>query len=60
MRDSTADLRAAAFRVLGENPRLRLSYADGMGAAVARDEQVDAVFALDTDFRELGFRLEPG
>ncbi len=30
-----------------------------MGVAVARDEEVDAVFGLDTDFRELGFRLEP-
>jgi predicted nucleic acid-binding protein len=60
LRESTAGLRAAAFGVMEENPRLRPSYADCMGVAVARDEEVDAVFGLDTDFRELGFRLEPG
>jgi predicted nucleic acid-binding protein len=60
VRDGSPALRAAAFAILEQHPRLRLSYADAMGAAVARDENVDGVFALDTDFRHLGFPLEPG
>ncbi len=37
----------------------RLSYADGIGAAIAEERRVDAVFGLDNDFRVMGFALEP-
>lgn len=38
---------------------LRLSYADCVGAVVAKEARAAAVFGLDHDFRVLGFNLEP-
>jgi predicted nucleic acid-binding protein len=40
-------------------PDLKLSYADAVGAVVAREVRAAAVFGLDDDFRHLGFALEP-
>lgn len=57
--DTDAALRRSAFRVMERFADLRLSYADCMGAAVARRFAADAVFGLDHDFRLLGFALEP-
>lgn len=59
IRDSDAKLRAAAFDFMAHYADLRLSYADAMGAAVAREAKASAVFGLDDDFRVLGFSLEP-
>lgn len=59
VRESDTDLRVAALELIASSPRLRLSYADAVGATVAREVTADAVFAFDTDFRDLGFRLEP-
>jgi predicted nucleic acid-binding protein len=38
---------------------LAVSYTDAVGAVIARERQVDAVFGLDNDFRIMGFTLEP-
>lgn len=38
---------------------LALSYADAVGAVVARRVRADAVFALDNNFRIMGFTVEP-
>lgn len=59
IRESSADLRRSAFGVLEQYEALRLSYADAVGAVVAREGRADAVFGLDSDFRVLGFALEP-
>lgn len=59
VRDSDEGLRHAAFAVLERYADLRLSYADAIGAAIARESRVDAVFGLDNDFRVMGFALEP-
>ncbi|MFZ0216777.1 MAG: PIN domain-containing protein [Candidatus Dormiibacterota bacterium] len=59
VRESDEGLRQAAFDVLAQYGDLRLSYADAMGAAIARERRVDAVFGLDNDFRVMGFQLEP-
>jgi len=59
VRPTDAGLRGAAFDVMDRYADLRLSFADAVGAAVARDERVDAVLALDDDFRALGFSVEP-
>jgi predicted nucleic acid-binding protein len=49
----------AALEVMARFPHLRPSYADAVGAAVAREVRAAAVFGLDDDFRQLGFALEP-
>lgn len=59
IRESTPDLRARAFDMLARYQDLRLSYADAVGAVIARAEQVDAIFGLDNDFRVMGFAIEP-
>lgn len=53
------DLRSTAFELMGRYDGLSLSYADAVGAAVARGHGVDTVFGLDEDFRVLGFDLVP-
>jgi predicted nucleic acid-binding protein len=52
-------LRAAAFDVMDRYADLRLSFADAVGAAVAREDGADTILALDDDFRALGFAVEP-
>jgi uncharacterized protein len=59
IRPTDAVLRAAAFDAMDRYADLRLSFADAVGAAVARDERADAVLTLDDDFRALGFTVEP-
>lgn len=52
-------LRAQAFDLMSRFGSLRLSYADCMGAAVAREARADAVFGFDEDFRAMGLAVEP-
>jgi predicted nucleic acid-binding protein len=59
IRESGDDLRRSAFAVLAQYADLRLSYADAVGAVIAREPRVDAVFGLDNDFRVMGLTLEP-
>jgi predicted nucleic acid-binding protein len=59
VRESGDDLRRSAFGVLAQYADLRLSYADAVGAVIAREPRVDAVFGLDNDFRVMGLTLEP-
>lgn len=59
VRPTDGVLRGAAFDVMDRYADLKLSFADAVGAAVARDERADAVLALDDDFRALGFTVEP-
>lgn len=57
--ESDAGLRASAVETMGRFDGLSLSYADAVGAAVARARGADSVLGLDDDFRLLGFRLLP-
>jgi uncharacterized protein len=59
VRPTDAVLRGAAFDVMERYADLRLSFADAVGAAVARDERAEAVLTLDDHFRALGFTVEP-
>lgn len=59
IRESDAELRADAFRQMERYEGLALSYADAVGAVVARRVRADAVFALDNNFRIMGFTVEP-
>lgn len=59
IRESGEELRRAAFGVLTRFADLHLSYADAVGAVVARAARADAVFGLDNDFRVMGFVVEP-
>ncbi|MGH8897432.1 MAG: type II toxin-antitoxin system VapC family toxin [Egibacteraceae bacterium] len=59
VRESDDRLRRAAFVIFERYADLRLAYADAVGAAIARERRVDAVFGLDNDFRVMGFVLEP-
>lgn len=59
VRESDPALRSAAVEVLRQYADLKLSYADAVGAVVAREARADAVFGLDNDFRVMGFTLEP-
>ena len=59
IRDTDADLRKRALKLMERHGDLRLSYADCVGAAVARQINAVAVFGLDNDFRIMGFVLEP-
>lgn len=52
-------MRTAAFDVMARYADLGLSYADCVGAVIAREISAQAVFGLDEDFRALGFALEP-
>jgi predicted nucleic acid-binding protein len=60
IRESDEDLRREAFKILAQYSDLSLSYADAVGAAIARERRIDAVFGLDNHFRVMGFSLEPG
>jgi predicted nucleic acid-binding protein len=57
IRDTDPDLRHEAFTIMGRHGDLTLSYADCVGAAVARQVRASAVLGLDNDFRVLGFTL---
>lgn len=59
IRDTDRDLRRRAFAIMERHADLTLSYADCVGAAVARDVGARTVLGLDNDFRILGFALEP-
>jgi predicted nucleic acid-binding protein len=59
LRDTDSDLRRRAFAIMERHGDLALSYADCIGAAVAREIGAKAVLGLDNDFRVLGFTLEP-
>lgn len=59
VRESDPRLRSAAFEVMALYADLKLSYADCVGAAVAREAKVSGILGLDEDFRVLGFNLEP-
>lgn len=59
IRDTDAALRRQAFAIMEQHGDLALSYADCVGAAVAREVRASAVLGLDNDFRVLGFTLEP-
>jgi len=59
IRETDAALRRQAFAIMKQHADLTLSYADCVGAAVAREVRASAVLALDNDFRVLGFTLEP-
>jgi hypothetical protein len=59
IRDTDADLRKRALKLMERHGDLRLSYADCVGAAVAREIGASAVFGLDNDFRIMGFVVEP-
>lgn len=57
--DTDPGLRADALRQIERFDGLALSYADAVGAVVARRARAEAVFALDHDFRVMGFTVEP-
>lgn len=59
IRESDDELRHAAFDLMERYADLQLSYADAVGATIARQRHVAAVFGLDHDFRVMGFNLEP-
>lgn len=59
IRDSDAQLRRSTFAVLEKFSDIPMSYADAVGAVIARERRVDAVFGLDHHFRIMGFALEP-
>lgn len=59
IRDTDAELRRRALELMERYRDLRLSYADCIGATVAREIEASAVFGLDHDFRVMGFTLEP-
>lgn len=59
VRDTDAALRRQAFAIMERHGDLPLSYADCVGAAVAREVHASVVLGLDNDFRVLGFALEP-
>jgi predicted nucleic acid-binding protein len=59
VRESSTELRRAAFDIVDRYADLRISYADAVGAVIARERRVDAVFGLDNDFRIMGFTMEP-
>ena len=59
VRESDGKLRRRGFEIIEQYADLRLSYADGIGAAVTEEIGADAVFGLDHHFRILGHALEP-
>lgn len=59
IRETDAGLRRQAFALMEQHADLALSYADCIGAAVAKEVRASAVLGLDNDFRILGFTLEP-
>lgn len=59
IRDTDPGLRRQAFALMERYGDLKLSYADCVGAAVAREIDATAILGLDHDFRVMGFALEP-
>jgi predicted nucleic acid-binding protein len=59
IRDTDSELRRKAFAIMERHGDLMLSYADCIGAAVAKEVGAKTVLGLDHDFRILGFDLEP-
>lgn len=59
VRESSAELRRAAFDLMQQFADLKVSYADAVGAVIAGERRVDAVFGLDNDFRIMGLTVEP-
>ena len=59
IRDTDPGLRRQAFAIMERHGDLMLSYADCIGAAVAKEAGAAAILGLDNDFRVLGFTLEP-
>jgi predicted nucleic acid-binding protein len=59
VRESDEDLRRSTFATIEKFGDQRLSYADAVGAVIARERRVAAVFGLDHHFRIMGFALEP-
>lgn len=57
--ESSPERRGKAFDLMAQYADLRLSYPDAVGAVVAREVNVKAVFAFDNDFRILGFPVMP-
>lgn len=57
--ESDPGIRAKVFDLIARYRDLSLSYADCVGAVVARAERIDSILGLDQDFRVLGFALEP-
>jgi predicted nucleic acid-binding protein len=57
--ESDERLRRAAFAMIEKFGDQRISYADAMGAVIAGERRVVAVFGLDRHFRMIGFDLEP-
>ena len=57
--ESAPTSRAQAVDLVARYDTRPLSYADALGAVVARRHDVDAVLGFDEDFRMLGFALEP-
>ncbi len=57
--ESSVELRSEAFDLMGRFDGLSLSYADAVGAAVAKRHDATTVLGLDNDFRVLGFHLVP-
>ena len=59
VRYADAELDAKAWAVMERYADRTLSFADCIGAVVAREARAAAVFGLDADFTVLGFALEP-
>lgn len=59
VRHADAELDARAWDLMERHPGLTLSFTDCVGAVTATEGRAAAVFGLDSDFRALGFSLEP-
>ena len=59
VRYADAELDAKAWAVMERYADRTLSFADCIGAVVAREARAAAVFGLHADFTVLGFALEP-
>lgn len=59
VRHADPELDARAWEIMERYADLTLSFADCVGAVTAQEASAAAVFGLDSDFRVLGFALEP-
>jgi hypothetical protein len=59
VRHADAQLESRAWDTMAQYADVTLSFADCVGAVTARDGGAHAIFGLDTDFRALGFSVEP-
>jgi predicted nucleic acid-binding protein len=57
--ESSVERRSQALDLMGQYADLRLSYADCVGAVVARETNATTILSLDNDFSVLGFTVEP-